>query len=991
MVLMFTDIVGSVDLKRRLGDGAAADLIRRHDRLFRHTVKAFSFAEILKDLGDGFLARFASASDAVHAALAFQHALLADEQWQGERIKVRIGLHLGEVSELSKGDTEGGGPAKISGLAVDIAARVMSLALPGQILMTRAAFDNARQYVREQGGANTDGSGGADGVYKWMAHGRYLFHGADEPLEVFEVGASGLAPLRVPPDTEKARRAVAADQEETLGWRPAIGLEVPERRHWVLERKLGEGGFGEVWLAENTRTHDRRVIKFCFDPDRLRSFKRELMFFRLLREALGDRQDIAKLFEVQVEKPPFYLESEFTEDGSLVEWSAREGAIKQVPLATRLDIVARTALAVAAAHSVGVLHKDIKPSNILVARGPQGEPRPRLTDFGIGVLADPAQLLNRNITMIGITESAIGADLSRTGTRMYSPPETLQGKPFTVQGDVYALGVVLYQMVVGDLDRPLAQGWERDVTDPLLREDIARCVEGHEDERLGSAKELAERLQTLPARRRALRRRRFARMATITSVLMAALLSLAGLWLVRETRLRVQKEREAEKAIAISQEWQGMFSAVDARLPQEQRGRNVKVADTLDLAVTKLDKKSQEPEVEAALRWAIGNAYKNLGLLGPAEIQLQQALDTRRQILGSDHLDVAQSLHDLGSVKWLRDEFEGARPLFEEALRIRHAHFTGDHLEIASSLNYLAACLNSMKQHAEAESLYRQALAMRERLAAALESSPSPDDEEVSGRKELVARSMNNLGTCLRDQADDGEVKTLDEAETLFVKALDLVRRQRGDDYVDVANGLNNLGSFYLLYKGNLERAEQPLVEALATKRKIHGDQHYSVAVTLQFLAELSCAQERYAEAEQYAREAVDIRRQVFPEGHPQITESLDWLAIALIGQKRSDDAAPVLREAKRNREQDTGPDETDTTRDAGRLGAHLLEQKRYAAAEPLLQRSYDLCRESSSGGERDARTIEAAKRLASLYDATGRSAEAQSLRNGLASSNGSP
>jgi serine/threonine-protein kinase len=310
MVLMFTDIVGSVDLRRRLGEQKAAQIIKKHDELFRYTVSAFPFAEIIKDLGDGFLAHFGGASDAVHAALHFQHAL-HNQTWEGEKLKVRIGVHLGEVSEL---ETESGtGKPKLSGMAVDITARIMSLALPGQILMTRAAFDNARQFVREH--QSTDGEMPAV-TRKWMAHGRYLFKGAEEPLEVFEVGEIGIAPLSVPPDNDKARRSVAADQEETLGWRPAVGLEIPDRKNWILERRLGEGGFGEVWLGENQRTHTRRVFKFCFDSERLRSFKRELMLFRLLRDALGDRNDIAKLHEVQVDQAPFYLESEFTEDGS---------------------------------------------------------------------------------------------------------------------------------------------------------------------------------------------------------------------------------------------------------------------------------------------------------------------------------------------------------------------------------------------------------------------------------------------------------------------------------------------------------------------------------------------------------------------------------------------------------------------------------------------------------------------------------------------------
>ena len=183
---------------------------------------------------------------------------------------------------------------------------------------------------------------------------------------------------------------------------------------------------------------------------------------------------------MQVDKPPFYLESEFTEDGSVVEWAERQGGIAKVPLATRLDIVARTAIAVAAAHSVGVLHKDIKPSNILIARAARRAPC-----RASPISASACSLTRRNCCSAPTSPwSALPSRPWRAPINahrhqaVHTPPETLAGKPFTMQGDVYALGVVLYQMVVGDLDRPLAQGWERDVTDPLLHNDIAQVRGG---------------------------------------------------------------------------------------------------------------------------------------------------------------------------------------------------------------------------------------------------------------------------------------------------------------------------------------------------------------------------------------------------------------------------------------------------------------------------------------------------------------------------------
>jgi serine/threonine-protein kinase len=332
------------------------------------------------------MATFETASTAVQAALQFQHALMTGFGADGDsgKLRARIGLHLGEVTDVG---TDIHGQPKIIGLAADLAARVAALALPGQILLTRSAFDDSRQYVREHppiGEAKADEAL----TLRWMAHGPYVLKGRDEPLEVFEVGAEGIAPLHAPGDSEKARRAVRVDEEETLGWRPAAGLEIPRRKGWTLERQLGLGGFGEVWLGINEKMRERRVFKFCFDADRLRSFRREITLFRLLRETLGDRPDIAQLHEVQLEQPPYYLESEYSELGNLEEWCATQGGLANVPLADRIDIVARVADAVAAAHSVGVLHKDIKPSNILMYRDADGLVKPRIADFGIGVLSD---------------------------------------------------------------------------------------------------------------------------------------------------------------------------------------------------------------------------------------------------------------------------------------------------------------------------------------------------------------------------------------------------------------------------------------------------------------------------------------------------------------------------------------------------------------------------------------------------------------------------
>lgn len=562
MVLMFTDVVDSVAIKRRIGDIEYVQALQSHLARLKACALAEPGAAVIKSTGDGLLIRFATPGDAVRAALRMQadgtlSANTDSDSHAAIRLPDRIGIHSGTGIET----TDPNGNPDVAGLAVDMAARIMGLCETGQILLTRAAFDDARQFVREHPLAAPAANAGKALAIQWMAHGPYLFKGNDDALEIFEVGTSGLAPLRAPKDSEKARRAVTPGDEAMYDWRPAVGLALPRRDYYFLERKLGEGGFGEVWLAKHRKTGDKRVFKFCFDSDRLRSFRRELTLFRLLREALGDRRDIARIFDVSLESPPFFLESEYAVGGDLYEWSAAKGGIGTLSLDQRLDLLRRIAEAVAAAHSVGVLHKDLKPSNVLMDAGEDGSPRPKLADFGIGILADRSRLEGANFTVAGFTAGGLTMnDSSRTGTRLYSPPESMTSvqtrdgaeraaAPFTAKGDVYALGVMLYQFVIGDLDRPLAIGWEGNVAhalkdsrhtrgeskpgagdgtahagpdavragDPWLEKilvaDIAAMVQGDPDRRMAGAAEVASRLATVRERGARLERDEVARKA----------------------------------------------------------------------------------------------------------------------------------------------------------------------------------------------------------------------------------------------------------------------------------------------------------------------------------------------------------------------------------------------------------------------------------------------------------------------------------------------
>lgn len=277
------------------------------------------------------------------------------------------------------------------------------------------------------------------------------------------------------------------------------GQVVPGREGFVLERSLGRTVDGGVWLARHAKLGHRRVFKFAEDGARLTALKREYSLFRLLQRELGPREDIVKLVDANFTLAPFWLECE-SAGSSLLDWAGEGppgGQLAALAVPERLGLFVQIARAVAAAHSVGVLHKDIKPANVLVG-GSEGAWQARLTDFGSGRLLQPERLQGLHLTALGLTQGAEAGVDDRSGTLMYLAPELMAGHAPTVQSDLYALGMVLFQILVADLRRPLATGWQRLIDDELLRADIAAATEGSPAERLPSVADLVQRLEQLP-------------------------------------------------------------------------------------------------------------------------------------------------------------------------------------------------------------------------------------------------------------------------------------------------------------------------------------------------------------------------------------------------------------------------------------------------------------------------------------------------------------
>ncbi|MCC6234166.1 MAG: protein kinase [Verrucomicrobiales bacterium] len=331
-----------------------------------------------------------------------------------------------------------------------------------------------------------------------------------DPAERFySVASLGRALSRVASGWSTARDRA---QGSAPRWTPAVGALVPGTR-WRLTQKLGEGGTGEVWAGVHLDLGERRVFKFCSSEEKARTLKREFTLFRLLKERIGRNPHFVQLHEVSLDEPPWYLMMDDQEAQDLASWvESHPGGLSSIPLEVRLEVIAQAAEALQSAHEAGILHRDVKPANLLVRRGDQESASTSLhviiADFGLGQLL--VDHLHAGVQRYGFTRSVSG--LQRTelaGTLMYLAPEVLEGQPATARSDLYSLGVVLWQMTVGNLNAALDPAeWASRVGEPLLRDDLQRCLAGAPERRWSSAGELAASLRAFPTRREAERQRR---------------------------------------------------------------------------------------------------------------------------------------------------------------------------------------------------------------------------------------------------------------------------------------------------------------------------------------------------------------------------------------------------------------------------------------------------------------------------------------------------
>jgi len=567
------------------------------------------------------------------------------------------------------------------------------------------------------------------------------------------------------------------------------GDAVPGRPQWRLLRALGDSGAADVWRAEHAKTGQTRIFKFADTPERLRSLKREASIARLLMASLGPAGPFAPLLEWNFQTAPYMLESV---DGgaSLPDWAAAHGGLAAVPPARRLAVAAAIARALAAVHGVGILHKDLKPANILIEEG-GGDFRIRLADFGSGQVLDEDLLAAHAIT-VPASDREPGSGASRSGTVLYRAPELVGDAVPTMRSDIYALGLVLFQLAVADFGRSLAPGWEDAVADPVLRADIAEAAAGDPQRRLASAALLADRLERLDERRAeaaaaaerdtqlaALRRERERRNARRPWMRAAAAAAALGILATSAAALVAIRQRgEARRQQAIAEASYGFLA--DSLLARADPARGDGVQETLGDAAKRaaagIDQRfADAPLVAARLHATLAKAFQERGDAAAEQAQYKaaEAAYAKAGQAGGEEATLARLTH-------AQSEASSAQP---DAVRDALAIVAAERARLGAragrgAIGYALAKAEGMANYfgdlKAAEAAFERAIALRR-----------ADPALATPRDALRLRTIHAL-LLMRD----GRAA---EAEGEMRQVVDQATATYGADHADTLNARQNL------------------------------------------------------------------------------------------------------------------------------------------------------------------------------------------------------
>lgn len=766
-----------------------------------------------------------------------------------------------------------------------------------------------------------------------------------------------------------------------------------------LLRKIGSGGMGTVYLARREDEHYERDVA-------IKVLRSGLASTEAVHRFIAERQILARLEHPNIarlydggstEDGRPYLVMELIEGVPVDEYCDRH----RLTVNQRLTLFQKICAAVQYAHQNLLVHRDLKPGNILVT--PEGEPK--LLDFGIAKRLTPE------------TDGAL--DETRTGLRLLTPsyasPEQVRGEAITTASDVYSLGVVLYELLTGrrpsqfsaeppyDIERAICEQEPERPSVALVRpvppdaeeiaharrtgpQTLARRLRGDLDNivlmalrkepqrRYGSAAQLAldldKHLQDLPVTARPdtlrYRTRKLVRRHRAAFVGLAAMILLVAGFvasLIAQGRQLAQERDKARYALSFLVD---TFQQAD---PYRTRGEDLTAREILDQGAARISRElTGQPDVQAAVMDAIGTVDLGLGRYEAAEPLLTQALALRRQVFGPDSLEVAESLEHLAQLRNERSDMVGAETHLRQALAIRRRRQGDDHIVVARTLNKLGETLvnkGAVPQDApEIEAVHREALDIARRV------------EGPGGL--TVAETLFALAQFHRAAGD------YQKAESLFLEGLAIERKTLGDRDPRFHRDQTRLGDI-MIDAGKLREAEALLRPLLKAQREILGREHPDTQTTLMNLAVSLDLQGRCVESEPLHREMVALARAQYGPEHWRVASALCGLANNLEGQTRSPEAIPLYEEALAIRrrtlgEQDwqvaqillllaqlhrygknysqglelahqareiftlaEGPDHPHVAHAWREIGRNYQAQKRYKEAEPFLRRSLDI------------------------------------------------
>jgi len=774
-----------------------------------------------------------------------------------------------------------------------------------------------------------------------------------------------------------------SDEAPTLSPEEARKPQLPSGHpaqigRYRLVRVLGQGGMGTVYEA--VQDHPKRTVALKVMRAGLMSPSLERRF-ELEAELLGRLQHpgIAQIYEAGTADvgggahPYFAMER--ISGTSLLDYANRNSLSPRA----RLALMVRICDAVQHAHERGIVHRDLKPSNILVDESGQ----PKILDFGV------ARVTDADIRATTV-ESVVGQII---GTLAYMSPEQAGADPSKIDGrsDVYALGVVTYELLTGRLPYSLQERMLLDAVRVIREESptplstvnrifrgdvetiVAKALEKDRERRYASAAafgaDLTRYLRDEPILARpagtVYQLRKFARRNKALVFGVAAVMIVLAIGAGVSAWQAVRATREGAKARAVQDFLTTMLRSAD---PEQSRGDTPTVRELIDSAAERLhgSKLADQPGVEGAVEATLSEAYSALGAYDEARRHGSRALERLRDrggalAPGADVDDLIHALSSAGDADYRLLDNDSAERSFRQALDLAVRAHGADSAEAAQVRLKLGFFYNSIGRDKDAHPLLESSIAVFRR----------------TGDRETLASALMEEGLLASKQGD------VERAEPLLREALTVSRETWGPRHARVATASWILGDA-LVQKGAFDEAEPLLQDALAIRREVYGPEHPHVALVLTSIGWSRLNQGRFAEAEASYRQALAIRRKHFGDKHAAVASSLQDLGWAQLQNGDSAAAVETLRGAAETFRASLGPKSAELPAVLGDLAVAL--QRKGDLQEALKADEEALAANRAMFGEESPQVANALLNMAGLYYPMKRVADAERVtKEGLA------